>query len=103
MKRISAFLLCISLLAGCVQGPDYVRPEVEVPAAYRSSGFIANHPSSATHDRWWTGYGDRHLDALVNEGIENNRDLRIATARVDEFAAILAGTKSQACRKSAMA
>jgi multidrug efflux system outer membrane protein len=95
MKRISAFLLCLSLLAGCVQGPDYVRPKVEVPAAYRSSELLANHLSFATHDRWWTGYGDRHLDALVNEAIENNRDLRIATARVDEFAAILAGTKAQ--------
>ena len=32
----------------------------------------------------------------MREALENNRDLRIATARVDEFAAILAGTRSQA-------
>ena len=36
------------------------------------------------------------MDALVHEALANNRDLRIATARVDEFAAILAGTRSQA-------
>jgi multidrug efflux system outer membrane protein len=44
---------------------------------------------------WWRGYGDRHLDRLVAEALANNRNLRIATARVDEFAAILAGTRSQ--------
>ena len=52
--------------------------------------------TEVTRQSWWTGYGDRHLDALVQEALENNRDLRIATARVDEFGAILAGTKSQA-------
>lgn len=81
-------------ICGCVQGPNYVKPQVEVPAAYRSGG-IAQQSSVATRDHWWVGYGDRHLDALVEEAIVNNRDLRIATARVDEFAAILAGTKSQ--------
>lgn len=40
--------------------------------------------------------GDRQLDALVEEALLNNRDLRIASARVDEFAAIYAGTRSQA-------
>jgi multidrug efflux system outer membrane protein len=45
---------------------------------------------------WWNGFDDKHLDELVHEALANNRDLRIATARVDEFAAILAGTRSQA-------
>jgi outer membrane protein, multidrug efflux system len=94
MRSVSA-LICISLLGACVQGPDYAKPRVDVPAAYRSGGNVARGPSPATQDRWWTGYGDRHLDALVNEAIANNRDLRIAAARVDEFAAILAGTKAQ--------
>jgi len=40
--------------------------------------------------------GDGQLDALVQEALVNNRDLRIASARVDEFAAIYAGTRSQA-------
>lgn len=54
-------------------------------------------PSSPTSDasRWWQAFGDESLDGLVRECIANNRDLRIATARVDEFTAILAGTRSQ--------
>jgi len=87
---------CLSVLTGCVQGADYVKPGIDVPAAYRSSDAAATLSTAAVEDHWWIGYGDRQLDALVEEALTNNRDLRIATARVDEFAAILAGTKSQA-------
>ena len=90
--RWIAGLCSAGLVSGCVQGPDYVKPTVEVPSSYRFASTVESVPA---RDRWWTGYGDRHLDALVDEALANNRDLRIATARVDEFAAILAGTKSQ--------
>src|SRR5205085_8255826 len=36
---------------------------------------------------WWRRFGDPELDALVSEGLDANRDLRVATSRVDEFAA----------------
>jgi len=90
-----AFATSLLQLGACIQGPNYVKPTVEVPAAYRSGGAVRQAAPLATTDHWWVGYGDRHLDALVEEALGNNRDLRIATARVDEFAAILAGTKSQ--------
>nr|WP_283937967.1 efflux transporter outer membrane subunit [Sphingomonas caseinilyticus] len=83
------------MTAGCVQGPNYQKPAVEVPAAYRfgDEAYQASTPTGS--EVWWNGFGDPVLDGLVVEALENNRDLRIATARVDEFAAILAGTKSQ--------
>jgi multidrug efflux system outer membrane protein len=72
-----------------------VKPRVEVPNAYRIAGPVK--PDNAiTHELWWNEFKDPRLDALVSEALTNNRDLRVATARVDEFAAILAGTKSQA-------
>jgi len=82
--------------SGCVQGPDYQKPTVEVPAAYRfaDGAFLASAPAGT--EAWWGSFGDPVLDELVREALANNRDLRIATARVDEFAAILAGTRSQA-------
>src|SRR5678815_1139262 len=94
MKRLSA-LGFVSLLGGCVQGPDYVKPSVEVPPSYRFAtqpDAVAQSPETA----WWTGFGDRDLDNLVLEALANNRDLMIASGRVDEFAAILPGTRSQA-------
>jgi multidrug efflux system outer membrane protein len=86
-------LLCIG--SGCVQGPDYVKPSVAVPSGYRFSGQPAQEVSLPVEGSWWAGFGDEKLDALVQEALASNRDLRIATARVDEFAAILAGTRSQ--------
>ena len=87
-------VLCLSASSACTQGPDYVRPAVSVPEAYRfdDSALMA----SARAPAWWTAFGDEVLDGLVRECVANNRDLRIATARVDEFDAILRGTQSQA-------
>lgn len=92
--RLSGLSLTgLLLLASCVQGPNYVKPTVEVPGAWRvDEGTIGTSARPA----WWNSYGDANLDALVREALANNRDLRIASARVDEFAAILAGTRSQA-------
>jgi multidrug efflux system outer membrane protein len=89
----AAVLLCLGASAACTQGPDYKRPVVAIPEVYRfdDSGF-----SNSTHvPAWWTAFNDPVLDQLVRECVASNRDLRIATARVDEFAAILVGTRSQ--------
>lgn len=97
MNRNSSCLaaLALCLTAGCVQGPDYEKPTVEVPAGYRfgDQAYLIN--TSTDGHYWWNAYRDPYLDALVREALASNRDLRIATARVDEFAAILAGTRSQ--------
>ncbi|HEY6816974.1 MAG TPA: efflux transporter outer membrane subunit [Croceibacterium sp.] len=89
------FLLGGSLAAtaACVQGPDYERPAVAVPDDFRFQDATA--AVAADPHAWWQEFGDRRLDALVDEALANNRDLRIATARVDEAAAIVGGTRAQ--------
>lgn len=94
--RAIAALWAVLLAGGCVQGPHYVKPAVEVPSAYRFGDQAYQMPVSTDGQAWWDGFGDPALDSLVREALANNSDLRIATARVDEFAAILAGTRSQA-------
>jgi len=94
-NRAIAMACSLAILSGCVQGPDYAPPTVEVPGAYRFNGSPPQTDAVAAGQSWWAGYGDQYLDSLVAEALANNRDLRIATARVDEFAAILAGTRSQ--------
>ena len=93
-KTAIAFLLTSCL--ACTQGPNYVRPEVGVPETFR----FAKHPvvpaDAAVSPEWWLGFGDPELDKLIRECLDNNRDLQVATARVDEYAAIVVGTRSQA-------
>jgi multidrug efflux system outer membrane protein len=79
--------------AGCVQGPDYERPAVAVPDDYRFQNATA--PFQGDTRVWWGAFGDPELDALVDEALANNRDLRIAAARVDEASAIVSGTRAQ--------
>ena len=92
LRHLTAAACCACLVGGCIQGPDYARPEVEIPSAYRFAELPAD---TLSQPAWWNEYRDPHLDVLVREALVSNRDLRIASARVDEFAAILAGTRSQ--------
>ena len=87
--------LSLCLAGGCVQGPDYAKPSVAVPSDYRFNHQPAPPTLAAAESIWWGQFGDKYLDSLVQEALANNRNLMIATARVDEFAAILAGTRSQ--------
>lgn len=74
------------LLAGCAVGPDYRRPEVDLPADWRGVG---SEGAVAKGERWWTLYSDPVLDRLIEEALANNRDLAVAAARVDEARAVL--------------
>jgi multidrug efflux system outer membrane protein len=74
-------IVAAGALTACL-GEPYQRPDLDVPAQYRFS--IAG-AASADDARWWTGFGDPMVDALVSEALANNEDLRIAAARVDEF------------------
>lgn len=86
-------LACVA--GGCTLIPDYSRPDVDVPGAYREMP-VGPAPTLAEVAPWWQGFDDPHLDALVRDGLEHNRDLRMAIARVDEFAARVAGVRGQA-------
>jgi multidrug efflux system outer membrane protein len=96
--QIAALLagLAAVLASGCVLGPDYARPTIDSPDTYRFDSPEARAARSlADVSEWWTGFGDPDLDALVREALAANHDLRIATARVDEFAARAGVTRAQ--------
>jgi multidrug efflux system outer membrane protein len=81
-KTLLASLLAL-VLCGCMVGPDYVRPPPDAPAAWRLSSQDAQGLANAA---WWEQFGDPVLNDLVAEALRENRDLLIATARIEEFA-----------------
>lgn len=93
-----ALVVVVCVDAGCTLGPDYVRPAVSTPPNYRFADAAAPMPNATLADvpAWWRAFGDSELDALVDEGLAANHDLRIATARVDEFAALVVTSRAQA-------
>ena len=83
MKR-SAFVAVVALLvSGCLLGPDYSRPPVVVPDNYRFAVAPATAESIADLP-WFDVFRDPVLQQLVREALQNNYDLRVAAARVEE-------------------
>src|SRR6267154_4434341 len=80
---VLALLLAMPLSA-CMVGPDYRRPEVDVPAAWRLGPTEAGEISNIA---WWDQFQDPVLSSLVRTALANNKDLEIATANVDQAAA----------------
>jgi multidrug efflux system outer membrane protein len=84
MRRLISLSLLALTLAGCMVGPDYVRPTVETPPAWRLTGTEAQDTANTA---WWQQLGDPVLNDLIASAIKENKDLMVATARVDQFAA----------------
>jgi multidrug efflux system outer membrane protein len=87
MARRHAAVLCASavLAAGCTLGPDYKRPELPLPAAYRGADPGAASPTSAATFAdlaWWQLFGDPDLQALIKTALAENYDLRVAVSRI---------------------
>jgi outer membrane protein, multidrug efflux system len=83
-----------ALLAGaCALGPNYQRPKETIPAAYRFDTGAANN--AFADQGWWQLYQDPTLQSLIREARDNNLDVRIAAARVDQARAVLGSTRLQ--------
>jgi NodT family efflux transporter outer membrane factor (OMF) lipoprotein len=92
-------------LAGCVVGPDYVRPDVNVPATYKSIDTGAEaasskdwkpaQPSDAKpRAPWWEIYGDPQLNALEQQVATANQTVAAAAARFRGARAAVAQARS---------
>ena len=84
-------LLSILVLAGCAVGPDYRRPVVETPVAYKETqGWKMAEPQDrAPRGRWWEIYGDPQLNALVQQVALSNQNIRAAEAKYRQALALL--------------
>lgn len=89
MRRL-AISLGTAALAGCSMTPDYVRPELPVRPAFPVYGEQGNtnaptpaQPANLERD-WRTFFTDPVLKDLIATALLHNRDLRIATLRVEE-------------------
>lgn len=94
--RLSLALLCI-LLAGCTVGPNYRRPKVMLPPAYRGAQLNASPaatPASLGNENWWVVFRDPVLQQLIHTALQRNYDVRIAATRVLQAQALLGITRS---------
>jgi multidrug efflux system outer membrane protein len=107
-KLITLFLVVL-LTVGCAVGPNYKRPNVNAPDAYR--GVMpqeAAQPAAESlgDQKWWEVFQDEELQKLIRTALQQNYDVQIAAARIlqaqaqlgitraDQFPSIAAGASA---------
>ncbi|KAF3998416.1 efflux transporter outer membrane subunit [Glaciimonas immobilis] len=97
MKHISKFALAatvalsVTLLSACAVGPDYVRPTMETPTAFKESKDwkVAEPRDHELGDHWWEGYNDPILNALITQIEISNQNLAQAEAKYRQASALV--------------
>ncbi|WP_207687140.1 efflux transporter outer membrane subunit [Desulfonema limicola] len=82
MKKIILFL-CF-FLAGCTLGPDYKKPEMQIPSEFKGNKNwkIAEPRDHLPKGSWWQIFNDPVLNQLEEEAGQANQNLQAAAARV---------------------
>jgi len=88
--KITAVLLAVTL-SGCLLKPEYNRPVVLGDSGYRDAIIVGDAAvvGSAANIMWWDLFGDQKLKGLITIALNENRDLKVAMARIDEARALL--------------
>lgn len=95
--RIRATLLAASMmLAGCAVGPDYVKPTVETPTAFKENqGWkVAQPQDTAVRGKWWEVFNDAQLNALEEQVNISNQTLAQAEARFRQASALVRSARA---------
>ena len=100
MKKLARFiaaLMASSLAAGCSVGPNYHRPAVQTPTAFRDlseNPQVQAQAASYADLPWWQVFQDPQLQELIRTALKQNYDLQLATERINAGRAQLAVTRS---------
>jgi multidrug efflux system outer membrane protein len=93
LPKPAGLALAALLLAGCAVGPNFKRPAVDTPPAFR--GQAAPAETSLADLAWWDVYKDPKLSDLIRSALSVGFDARIAAARVEESRAVAAQVHGQ--------
>jgi len=92
MRTSYLSLVALLALSGCLLGPNYERPAVDAPPAFR---FAESDAKDLVNTAWWEQFQDPALNALIATALADNKDVKIAAARVEQFLGQFVTTRSQ--------
>jgi NodT family efflux transporter outer membrane factor (OMF) lipoprotein len=89
--NIRITLLALLVFSGCAVGPDYHRPDVATPAAFKEAGDWkpAEPKDEAPRGNWWEIYADADLNSLVAQVAISNQNVLAAAAQYRQALALL--------------
>jgi NodT family efflux transporter outer membrane factor (OMF) lipoprotein len=81
-KHVSRFILFF--LASCAVGPDYKKPDMQIPATYKEAANWkqATPQDDAIRGKWWEIFGDAELNKLVEQVNISNQNIKTAEAQL---------------------
>ncbi len=91
MRNKAIILLVAVALTGCMVGPNYKRPSVDVPQGWR---FEDKEAKDVANTAWWEQFNDPVLNELIEIALRENKDLKIAAARIEQFVGQLQTTRA---------
>lgn len=95
MRKLLPLLLATAL-AGCSLEPSYQRPETPVPPSWPAGDAYLRQSEAALPSLTYRDiFRDPKLQALIEQALANNRDLRIAAANIASAAAQYRVQRSQ--------
>jgi multidrug efflux system outer membrane protein len=94
LKKVVVILILAILPVGCLVGPKYKKPEDQNSETFRNGPTSVDTLASVVNVKWFDLFNDDVLKGLINKGLANNYDMRIAMARIDRTRAELGYTKA---------
>ena len=90
LSKLPVAAAIAALMAGCTVGPNFHRPEADVPATWHATqapvdAAVRSRPAAAPlNTAWWTSFKDPELVRLENRVAAANLDLKVASMRLAE-------------------
>ncbi len=81
-------IMLVMLVAGCTVGPDYERPQLEVPSQWTPQEQSQANASTQVLQQWWRVLNDPILDRLIEAAALGNLDIASAFFRIEESRAL---------------
>lgn len=94
-SRLLTLAACL-LLGACAAGPDYQRPDVATPAAFKEmQGWKTAQPQDQElRGKWWEMFGDPLLNALEEQVEISNQNLAQAEAQYRQAQALVRSARA---------
>jgi NodT family efflux transporter outer membrane factor (OMF) lipoprotein len=91
-----ALMVLLTLVAACTAGPDYVRPPVVMPEAYKETqGWkVAKPMDHLERGKWWALFDDVQLSALEDQVDISNQNIAGAEAQFRQARALVRAARS---------
>jgi len=91
MRNVLAVTLLVLITGGCMMGPDYRRPALDIPKSFQ---YEVKDAVETANTEWWKRFLDPVLDGLVTEALANNKNVKIAAANIEQSAGVLTQTRA---------